>query len=71
MNVSEANIPYPFLSLTNCYSLKECNYITKNNSNLAFPNEKENSFITVKRLPKYKVKNKVLMKYVFMLLTLI
>lgn len=69
MNVSEANIPYRFLSLTNYYSLKECNYITKNNSKLAFPNEKENSFITVKALPKYKIKNKALMKYVFMLLT--
>lgn len=44
--------------------MKECNCITKNNSNLAFPNEKENSFITVKGLPKYKIKNKTLMKYV-------
>lgn len=69
--MSQRQISLTVSCLTNCYSLKECNYITKNNSNLAFPNEKENSFITVKPLPKYKIKNKVLMKYVFMLLTLI
>lgn len=30
--------------------------MTKSNSNLAFPNEKENSFITIEGLPKYKIK---------------
>ena len=45
--------------------------MTKNNSNLAFPNEKGNSSITLESLPKYKIKNKALMKYLFMLLILI
>lgn len=36
--------------------------MTKNNSNLAFPNEKGNSSITLESLPKYKIKNKALMK---------